>query len=422
MRRIFLVVVAVAVAVAVAWWLADRTGTVSVTLDGYTVQTATSLAIVAVALLVLVLYALLRLLAVLFGVPLRIGSWRGRRRRVAGDVAVTRTLVALAAGAEGDARREASRARRMLGDTPQTLLLAAEAGRLAKRDDEATELYNLLAARSDSALLGLRGLFRQAMTREQWDEAAAIARRAEEVHPGGAWLREERAQLAVRVGNWSQALRLAGPDAPRAAFATAAAEEETDPGEALRLARQAWKESPGFAPAALAYARRLRGSGREVKALQLIREAWTVNPQPDLAAFSLDPIDDKPARMREAERIVGGNPDHPESRLLMARLLLEAGLTGEARQHLEAARQAGLNQKRLWLLLADAELAEHGDTEASRDAQRDLLRRAASAEPDPAWRCDACGSEFPAWRPACPVCHTAGRVQWGTPRLALAAS
>jgi len=346
MRRIFLVVIAVAVAVAVAWWLADRTGTVSVTLDGYTVQTATSLAIVAVAVLVLALYAVLRLLALLLGIPVRIGFWRGRRRRAAGDEAITRTLVAIAAGAEGDARRESAKARRLLGDTPQTLLLAAEAGRLANRDDEATALYKQLAARDDAALLGLRGLFRQAMTAENWDEAAAIARRAEEVRPGGAWLRDERAQLAVRVGNWSQALRLAGPDAPRAVFATAAADAETDPAEALRLARQAWKESPGFTPAALAYARRLRGTGREVKALQLIREAWGINPQPELAAFSLEPIDDKLARIREAARIVGGNPEHPESQLLMARLSLEAGLLGEARRHLEEARQAGLNQKR----------------------------------------------------------------------------
>ena len=422
MRAIFLIVVVVAATLALAWWIAGLPGTVAVSLAGYSVQTATSLALVGIIMLVLVLYALLRLVALVFGVPMRIGGWRGRRRRAAGDVAVTRTLVAIAAGAAGDALRESARARRMLGDTPQTLLLAAEAGRLAKRDDEATALYTKLASRNDAALLGLRGLFRQAMTGEKWDEAAAIARRAEEVHPGGAWLREERAQLAVRVGNWPQALRLAGSDAPRAAFATAAAEAAIDPAEALRLAKQAWKQNPGFTPAALAYARCLRGAGREAKAVQVIRDAWAASPQPELAAFSLDPIEDKLARIREATRIVSGAPEHPESRLLMARLSLDAGLTGEARRHLEAVQRAGVNQKRLWLLLAEVELAEHGDTEASRDAQRDLLRHAAVAEPDPAWRCESCGSEYPTWRPACQVCHTAGRVRWGTRRLALAAS
>jgi HemY protein len=422
MRRILLIVIAVAVTIWVAWHVSDLPGTVTASLSGYTVQVATSLALVAVVVVVLVLYAILRLLAWIFGIPLRVGFWRARHRRASGDAAVTRTLVAIAAGAEGDARREAARARTLLGDTPQTLLLAAEAGRLAKRDAEATTLYKTLAGRQDAALLGLRGLFRQAITAENWDEAAAIARRAEDLHPGGSWLREERAQLAVRVGNWPQAMRLAGPEAPHAAFVTAAADAESDPNEALRLARQAWKDNPGFAPAALAYARRLRATGRDVKALQLIREAWTINPQPELAACSVDSIADMDAKLREATRIVGGNPEHPESRLLMARLLLEAGRIGEARRELDAARQAGLNQTRLWLLLADVEVAEHGDTPASRDAQRDLLRRASQAESDPAWRCESCGTEYAAWQPACPVCHTAGRINWVAPKLVLTAS
>src|SRR5439155_24956275 len=175
----------------------------------------------------------------------------------AGDVAVTRTLLALAAGERGDARREASRARRLLGDTPQTLLLAAEAGRLAGRDDEAQTAFRALAARQDAAFLGLRGLLRQAIEREDWAEAAALARQAEDVQPGAAWLRHERARLAVRAGNWSDALALADAEAPKAALAAAAAEAEPDASRALRLAKQAWQDDPSLPSAALAYATRL---------------------------------------------------------------------------------------------------------------------------------------------------------------------
>jgi HemY protein len=421
MRTVFFIVIAAAVAIVAAWWLAGLPGTVSVSLSGYTVQLATSLAVVGVAILVLALYCVVRLLGWIFGTPARVGFWRRRRRRSDGDEAITRTLVAIAAGAEGEARRASAKARKMLGDTPQTLLLAAEAGRLAKRDDEATALYTTLAARDDAALLGLRGLFRQAMNREAWSEAAAIAERAETVHPGAAWLRDERAQLAVRIGNWRQALHLAGPDSPREAYATAAADAEPDPDEALRLARRVWKDNPGFTPAALAYARRLRDCGKDVKALQTIREAWAANPQPELAAFSLDPMPDKMARIREATRIITHNPDHPESQFLLARLSLEADLTGEARHHLEQARRAGLTQKRLWLMLADIEQREHGETEAGQAAQRDALRHAAMADPDPAWRCDACGTEHAHWLPICPSCHTAGRVRWSARQMALVA-
>ena len=421
MQRAIWIVVAGAITVAVAWWLAGLQGTITVSLGAYTVESATSLAIVAVVVLVLVLYVALRLFAMMLGIPWAVGGWRRRRRRVAGDEAVTETLVALAASEAGTARREAAKARRNLGDTPQTLLLAAEAARLADHEEEAAALYRQLAARRDGTLLGLRGLFRQAMNQEAWAEAAAIAKRAEDVHPSGAWLRDERAQLAVRTGNWADALRLSSPGPSRVALTTAAAQAESNAAASLKLAKQAWTDAPGFAPAALAYAERLRAAGRDVKAFEVIREAWHAAPQPDLAAFWLDRIDDKLTRAREAGRIAATNPAHAESHFLLAQVCLQAGVLVEAHEHLKAAQAAGLNQRRVWLLLADLAAAEHGDTEAGRFAQHEALRRAATAEPDSGWHCEVCGTDHTAWLPACPVCHSAGRVVWGAKRLALTA-
>jgi HemY protein len=408
--------------VAFAWWLFLLPGTVSVSLGSLSIETSTSIAILGLIVLVVLLYAVVRVLAWVFTTHLRVGAWGGRRRRRQGDVAVTRTLVAIAAGEAGSAVREAARARKLLGDTPQTLLLAAEAERLADREDGAAAYYQKLAATKDGALLGLRGLFRQAMTKEDWSSAAEIAKRAEQVHPAGGWLRDERAQLAVRTGNWAEALRLSAPGISRAALATAAAQAEPDASAALRLAKQAWKEAPTFAPAAIAYAQRLRAMGREVKAFDVVRDAWKANPQPELAAFWLGPIEDAPTRLREAGRLVAGNPTHPEAYFLLARACLDADLPGEARHQLELARQGGLNQRRVWLLLADLAAAERDESETGRVAQRDALRRAAAAEPDSGWHCEVCGVEQAAWLPACPVCHTTGRISWGPKRLALAAS
>ncbi len=416
MRRVIGFILGCAVIVAIAWWIAGLTGRVEATIAGYTIQTTTPVATIGLVVLVGVIYAVLRLIAFLLFLPRRIGRWRARQRREAGDVAVSRTLVALASGDRGEARREARRARRLLGDTPQTLLLAAESGRLAGSESEANELYRAMAARPDAAFLGLRGLFRQAMERQDWAEAAAIANRAEEVRPGAAWLREERTLLAARTGNWSQALLLAAPGAPVVAYATAAAEAETDPDEALRLARRASKEDPGFAPAALAYAVRLRAAGKETRAQEVLRRAWVASPQPALAAMALGRVDDRLSRVKEAGRFVADNSGHPESHFLLARLCLEAGLTGEARRHAEAAREAGLTQRRLWLLLADLEAEERGDTEAGRAAQHDALRRAAAAEPDPVWRCDACGTAHLRWAASCPACHAPGQIRWSSAR------
>ena len=414
MRRVLRIVLVSAIAVAIAWWVASLPGRVSLGIGGLTIQTATPLAVVAAAVLLLILVLLVRLAMALIRLPRSVGNWRRRRRQSGGEEAVTRTLVALAAG-DTTARGLAARARRLLGDTPQTLLLAAEAGRLAGSDTEAERYYRRLAERKDAAFLGLRGLFRQAMAREDWQGAADLARRAEAVHPGAAWLREERTTLAARTGDWSQALLLIGQDAERVAYATAAAEAATDPAQALKLAKQAWQDNPAFAPAALAYARRLREAGREARAQEVVRAAWKAEPHPELAEFALaseaNPID----HARAATRLVAVRPEHPESQFLLARLSLAAGLTGEARRHLQAAQRAGMDQRRLWLLVADVEAAEHGDTEAGRLAQHDALRRAASARPDPVWRCEHCGAVHAAWLPLCPACHTAGRIRWGEP-------
>jgi HemY protein len=318
----------------------------------------------------------------------------------------------LAAGDKADARREAGRARRWLGDTPQTLLLAAEAGRLAGRDDEAEDAFRRLADRPDAAFLGYRGLMRQALTRQDWTEAAALARQAEVVHPGAEWLRLQRARLAIRAGHWSEALDLADNETSRAALAAAAADAEQDAVRGTKLARLAWKADASLAPAALSYATRLRADGREARAQAVIRHSWALAPHPDPAAFALAPISDRLARAQAAQRLAEANPEHAESRLLLARTALDAGLTGEARHQAMLARASGLNQRRLWLLLAEIEEAEHGDTEAGRSAQRDALRQAAMADADPEWRCAECHTPHVSWYPACSACGAAGGLRW----------
>ncbi|HEY6430873.1 MAG TPA: heme biosynthesis HemY N-terminal domain-containing protein [Acetobacteraceae bacterium] len=413
MRRVLVTLIVAAIVVAVAWFLAELPGTVTARVGDTTFSAATSVVAVGLLAVFFLVYLLLLAVGLLIGLPRRIGARRAANRRRTGDGATTRALVALAAGDTADARREAARARRLLGDTPQTLLLAAEAGRLAGRMDEADAAWRQLTARPEAAFLGYRGLLRQAMEREDWVEAASLARQAEAAHPGAIWLREERARLAVRTAHWSDALALANADAPKAALATAAANAELDPAAGLRLARQAWKEDPALAPAALAYARRLREAGREGRAQGVIRQSWAVAPHPDLAAFALAPVQDKLARVQAAQRLTKSNPDHPESRLLLAATALDAGLLGEARRHLDTARESGVNQRRLWMLLARVEEEEHGDTEAGRLAQRDALRRAASAGPDPGWYCGACHTPQQEWAASCPNCGATASLRWG---------
>lgn len=410
MRAALSAVLAAGLAIALAWWVSGLSGTIEATIGGVTVSTSAPIAAVTLAVLVILIYLTVRVMLWLIQIPRHLARWRQNRRRIAGDAAVARTLVALAANDGPAARTESARARRLLGDTVQTLLHCAEAARLAGHDDEAAAFFEQLAGREDGRFLGLRGLFRLAIAREDWAEAQRLATDAETLRPGALWLREERTQLAVRLGNWTQALALAGPETPKNALVVAAAQAEPDSGRALRLARRVFEENPTFAPAAVAYALRLRAAGKDNRAQETLRSAWSRAPHPDIAACYMAPYTDKLIRVREGAALARANPRHAESQVLMAGLALDAGLMLEARKHADSARALGLNDQRLWRIIARLPDSDPVETK----------RNMGNATPDSGWICDACGTPSASWQPACPSCHIAGRMAWGTglrPRL-----
>lgn len=417
MRRVLFLLLAAAATVLLTLGFFALPRVVHVEIGGWTIETSGAAAAILLVIALALAYGVVRLILRLLFLPRHWRRWRQARARRRGERAVTRALVALAAGEGAAARVESERARRGLGDTPQTLLLAAYAARQAGQDAEAAALFETLARHREASFLGLRGLFQQAAGREDWEAAAQLARRAEAAFPGAAWLRRERLAIALRRGAWAEALALAGPDAPRAAYAAAAAIAEPDPAAALRLARRAFQDDPRLTPAALAYAERLRAVGKERAVMRVLRAAWAANPHPDLAAFALAPLADAMARLRAAETLVAGRADDAESHLLLARVALDAGLIGQARHHAEAAR-ANLRQRRVFLLLADIAEREATNEEyraAANEALSLALRQAAAAEPDPTWHCDACAVHLAAWQPLCPACGAQGRVVWGQP-------
>ena len=410
--KIILFVLTAVVIIAGSWLLAGIPGHIVASVGAFTVETSTPIAILLLVALVVAVVIFLRVIQGILRIPQAGENWRRRHRLALGERAVTRVLVALAAGEQGTARKEARRARSLLGDTPQTLLLVAEAGRLSGREDESEEAFRALTKQKDARFLGLSGLLRQAVDRRDWPEALTLAKQAEAAHPGTIWLRHQRVELALQTENWAEALELIGPDPRRATYYVAAANSETDPSRAFSFARLAWKQDPVFPPAVLTYANRLRMTGHEKRAQSCIAQAWKYAPHPELATFALALEPTNLGRAQAAKRLVVSNPTHSESRLLLARVALDAGLTGEARHQVEIAESEGVRQRRLYLLIAEIEEQERGDTEAGRIAQRDALRRAATAETDPRWQCTNCHTDQTVWQPKCQVCGSVGTFQW----------
>jgi HemY protein len=412
MRRAIWIFVVLALFVGAAWQLRQMGGSVDIRVGELEIGVSLPILLVALLALFLVLHGLLVLIRWLGGWPARMRLRRMLRRRSEGDEAVTRALVALAAGRGEAARLEVRRARNRLGDTPQTLLLAAEADRAAGRDHDAVEIYRSLSEREDARFLGLRGLLRDAMQRENWPEALRLAREAEAIEPNATWLRAERATLALRSHDWQEALALGAPDAPQAAIALAAAAESTDPEKAAALEKQAFTADPGFAPAALAHADRLTATGNARRAKGVLERAWEAAPHPDLGTAYLGDETDPLARMKAAEHLTHRNRAHGESRLLLARTALQAGLTGRARSELEALIASGQADRRAYLLMVELEKLEQGEGPAGQAAEAKWLRGAATAPAAPGWKCANCGTEHRVWKPVCDHCGTVGRIGW----------
>lgn len=413
MRRAIGLLLLSLVAVAIAWGLMRLGGTVELRVGDMFIGISLPVLLIGLVVLFLVLHGLLVGLRALIGWPARARARRAARRREQGDAVLTRALVSLAAGSADAARSEVRKARSLLGDTPQLLLLTAEAERMAGREEAATEAFQALAKREDARFIGLRGLLRQAIQRKDWPAAQALAREAEAAHPGAAWLREERAVLALRTQDWREALTLAAPETPRAPLAMAAASQEPDAERAAELERQAFQADPGFTPAVLAHARRMAANGSPRRAKAVLEQGWAAAPHPQVAEAYLEGEADPLARVKLAEALVSRNRTHAESRLLLARVALQAGLTGRTRSELEALVGSGEADARAYLMLVELEQLEHGDSPVARAAEAKWLRAATAAPPEPRWRCGQCGKVHAQWKPVCEACGTAGRIAWG---------
>jgi len=352
---------------------------------------------------------------------------RAARRRRAGEAALTRGIVALAAGQPAEAQLAARRAAGLLGDAPIALLLTAEAAAQQGDIAAARGAYTALLERPETAFLGLRGLIGQALRAGDDDAALEFARRARLLRPDARWLVDAMLVLAARTGDWATARDTLADAAQRRALPAERARHHRgivlyelsrdaercgDLPQAVRLAAQVQALAPDLAAPAGHYARLLLGLGKKRAAARTIERAWRTAPHPDLARLYLEIDPEAPplARAATVQRLAAQNPEARESHLAVAEAALKAQLWGEARRHLAFATAAAPPSRQLCRLMARLEESEAGNMPAARD----WLDRAIGAPPDPAYVCRQCGGESPEWQALCRECDGFDTLVWQT--------
>ncbi|MGH7003740.1 MAG: heme biosynthesis HemY N-terminal domain-containing protein, partial [Alphaproteobacteria bacterium] len=290
------IVFAVLAALAVlAWQLAETPGEVALVWHGWRIDTSASLVAVALVAFLAIgaaLYAILHGIRIL---PRRLAQARERRRKEAGYYALTKGMVAIAAGDAAEARRFAKRASELLGRPPGALLIGAQAAQLEGRPDQAKKFYTAMIEAKETELLGLRGLL--GLAEQEGDRARALdlAERARTLSPKTPWVLTRLFHLQIAARRWEAAEQTLRQAIAVRAFAEGAgkrsdavllvqlslmAERNGNRVLAVERARKALALDDALLPASLQLAALQIAGGELRRARKIIAAAWRRQPHP----------------------------------------------------------------------------------------------------------------------------------------------
>jgi len=424
-RAIFIFLVAALIAGFVVW-VVSYPGWVTADWLGYRFEAPMSVTVLALVALFTVLYFLLRLIHTIASGPDAVRRVYEKRQTKRANAALTQGLAAAAAGDAHLAHREAARAGRLAKDGPLAQVLALEAAMLEERDRDVAALAPGLLNHPETELLGRRALFDLARKSHNWAGEVDHAEAAFETHPAAGWAAEALLADAIRHTDWDRARSILARGGRagsftngraahiKAALMLAEAQDlaaKGDTGKAAALARKAWEADDTLAAAAVLRAELLEGAGKPKAARDFAERVWPVRPHSTLGRVIAAPEgdethDDVLARVRA---VASANPDHIESRLLVAEAALAARDVTAGRDALKPLLETG-GSARAYALMAALDRAEHG---AAADPE-EWIDLALAAPRDAVWVCGACGYRAPTWHGACPRCARVATAAWAT--------
>ncbi len=426
MIRVLIFLLLLAAAALGISWLVNHPGEISLTWQGYNIQTTVAVASGIVAAIALILALVFGFFGYLWNLPVHLLQRARRRRKEKGYAALSRGMIAIGAGDAQLARRSAAEARKHLEQEPLTLLLGAQAAQLSGDRTGAEAAFQKLTQDSTTRLLGLRGLHVEAQRRGDQDAALHFAEEAHKIAPL-AWSSKAVLDHRAAQGRWENALdvldrQIAAKlidketgERQRAVLETALAQEKEAQGEweqALVLARKALSRAPDLIPASVALAQILTRRGELRKAAKIVETAWDRQPYPELAEVYLDlrPGDSNADRLAKARTLARIRPGDPESHILVARAALAARDFAAARAAMAPLIDEDKRPtQRMCLIMAELEDRETGDE----GKVREWLARSARAPRDPVWMAD--GIAASKWAPISPATGRLDAFVWQTP-------
>ncbi len=432
--RVLLFVTVIAALTLGAGYLLDTGGGIRLAVAGWEFTMGPLQAVIAACLLVLLIWLVMRLVALLVAVlrflngdETAISRYFDRNRERKGYQALADGMMALASGEPRTAMARAARAERYLGDPQLTTLLTAQAAELSGDANRATEAYKALLADDRTRFVGVRGLLKQKIAEGDMETALKLAEKAYALKPRHAETQDTLLQLQSGQADWKGArltlgAKLKSGSLPRDVYrrrdAVMALQEarmvldDSASIEAREAAIEANRLSPDLIPAAAMAARGLISKGDPKGATRVLKKAWGAQPHPDLAAAFAEIVPDETPteRVKRFKLLTAIKPDHDETKLLLAELLLTAEDFPAARRALGDMPTRHPTRRALAIMAA----VERG--EGSDDAVvRGWLARALTAPRGPQWCCDTCQAIHAQWQPVCANCAGFDTLSWREP-------
>jgi len=433
------IVVFVAVVAALTWiasFLLESSGGLQVTVMGTEFNFGPLQSVIAVIVLVIAVWLLLKVLSLLVatwhflnGDETALSRYFDRNRERKGYQALSEGLMALASGEGRVAMSKAAKADKYLEKPELTNLLIAQAAEMAGDNRKAEETYKKLVANESTRFVGVRGIMKQKLAQGDTETALKLAEKAFALKPRHEETGDLLLKLQAEKEDWSGArqtlnTKLKNGQLPRdvhkrrdAVLALSEAKDVINDGnsiEAREAAIEANRLSPDLIPAAVMAAHGYIDQGKPKYATRLLKKAWGVQPHPDLAAAfaAIEPGESPKERLKRFTTLTRVKPDHPETKMLLAELNIAAEDFPQARRSLGDLVETDPTARSVTLMAA----IERGEG-ASDTVVKGWLARALTVSRGPQWICENCQHIHTNWKPICENCSSFDTLAWKTPPM-----
>ena len=409
-----------------AIWFIENDGSIVVEWMGYNIKTSIAFAVAALSLLFFTLFFALQILATIKNAPKNYQKSVKDKKKEKGLVALTEGFAAIAAGDTRQAKKLTKQATACLGNVPVTKLLSAQSAQLEGNLSEAKIHYSAMLENKETEMIAIKGLLLQAEKDGNIEEAVLLAEKAIKSQPSSDWANKVLLRLYKITKRWKEARNLTEnlarlkiitkEQAKRdVAIMNLALSKEAQTSDrkvtAMEFSQKAYKDLPGFAPAAVIYAKLLMEVSKKNKrkSVNALEKCWKINTNPALANSYLEIYENDTAekKLKHAEKLLKLKPNDFNSHIIVAKNAIAAGDSTKARNHLKMALSIK-ETATICNLMAEVEEIDASDDEAVKK----WSERAQNCQPDSDWGCRKCSASQTNWNTNCNNCGSFDSLKW----------